>query len=93
MSENRLINGSLLFWVVFSAVSSAIFAKYSKGLCAYMYFSLSWLFVWLLFAQVWNYEKENRSDYLLTGGAALLGWAIGTFFIWKSRKYNQIFYL
>lgn len=79
-------------WLVFSIILSLILAKYSKGLCVYLFISFSWIFIWTLFSQAHEFDEKTKEEIAYCLFASFLGWGIGTFFIWKSRNIRNGFF-
>jgi len=92
MEEESNITAQIWFWVLFSAVSSAIFARYSRGLCAFLFLSFAWIYIWILFTQAWATMERDPNDIAFIAVGSLVGWTIGTFFVWKSRGWNKSFF-
>jgi len=90
---NFTVGKTLIFWLLFSLISSAILAKFSRSLCGYLFTTFSWYFIFLLFAQSWNelnIEKDPREIGLLIT-AGFIGWAIGTYIVWRNRGFSNLF--
>lgn len=92
-SNEFKLEGAFIFWLLFSLISSAVFAKYSRSLCAYLFTTMAWLFLWTMFAQAYNEMNLERNPHqtglLILAGA--IGWIIGTFLIWRNRKPSNFF--
>jgi hypothetical protein len=86
-AENEtMFTKQFIFLLVFSLVSAAVLAKFSRGLCAYLFTSLAWIFIWKLLIQSWNSEERSAHEVGMLAMAGLIGWAIGTFIIWRKRR-------
>lgn len=87
--ENEETNKSgkaFIFWLLFSLISAAVLAKFSRGFCAYAFTTLSWTFIWILLIQSWNQQERQPHEIGMLILAGAIGWFIGTFLIWKTRN-------
>ena len=85
------LTGQFVFWLVFSFVSALIFAKYSRNLCQYLFTTMAWTYIWILFTQSWNTMERDPKDIGMLVAAGILGWGIGTSLIWKNRDWRNTF--
>lgn len=83
-----------VFWIIFSFMFSLIFAKSGRGLYSFMFGAASWVFLWLLVAQVYEEHlgPQNYKHLAFFLLASLIGWFVGTFVIWKSKKLDVGFF-
>lgn len=79
------------FWLIFSLVFSLIFARYSRNCCEYLFSTIAWTFLWILFTQSWNTMERPPREIGMLVLAGLIGWGIGTFFVWKNRGWRNGF--
>lgn len=91
--ETGFFTRTVIFWLIVSLITSFVFARYSKGFCAYMFASLTWIFLWVLFTQAWQMQERKPEHIAASTAASILGWAIGTFIVWKKRGYRDAFYI
>jgi uncharacterized Tic20 family protein len=83
----------LIFWIIVSFIVSFIFAKYSKGLCNYLFFTIAWIYITILVTQVWEMGEKEPEEITYTTVASLAGWILGTFIVWKSRRLGTGFFM
>ena len=83
---------NLVYWLIFSFISAAIFAKFAKGACAFLFISFSWIFLWMLFTQSWSTMERHPREVGMIAVASLIGWFIGTFIFWRKRDWRNGFF-
>jgi hypothetical protein len=90
--ENDLDPTISIKWVVISFVVSLILCRFSGGnMCNYMFLSLSWIFLTIIISQsLQKFERHPKQIFSTTAGA-LLGWIIGTVWIWRKRPLTHLF--
>lgn len=80
-------------WLLFSLASAIVLSRFSRGgLCSYMFTSISWLFLWTLIAQTYEYGEENNRQTAVSVASSIVGWVIGTVLVWKIRNTQHIFF-
>ncbi len=85
------LRGELIIWMIVSVVLAIIFARNSGGLCEYMFLTLVYIYIIFLITTVWKRFEFSSTDYAMITAAAITGWLIGTFIVWKSHKRNKFF--
>lgn len=88
MNERR----TFIIWLIISIILAMIFARYSQGLCAYLFVSFAWLFIWTLATQSWSCGERVKEDVAFALFATVLGWVIGTFVVWRSVPFSRGFF-
>lgn len=83
----------LIFWIIVSLVTALLLAKYSKGLCNYLFIKISWIYVTILITQVWECGEKEPKTLAYTTVASIIGWTLGTFIVWKSRSLSTGFFI
>lgn len=91
-TDNIQPDPNIIFWLLFSTVSSMVFARYSKGMCTYLFLSFSWIYIWLIFTQSWSVMERSPHDIALIAAASLLGWLIGTLIVWRKKSWGACFF-
>lgn len=88
MNEKR----NFVIWLVISIILAMFLARYSKGLCVYLFISFSWLFIWTIATQSWTCGEKAKEDIALALFATVLGWVVGTFIVWRSVPFHRGFF-
>lgn len=92
VDRSDMINkdGRLVYWMIFSAVSSVVFAKWAKEIHVYLFLTIAWLFIWILFSQAWGMAEREPEDIAFVTGAATIGFIIGATIVWADDKRHYV---
>lgn len=91
-TDNIEPDGKFIYWLIFSLISALILSRFAKGMCAYLFTSLAWIYLWMLFTQSWSTMERRPQEVGLIAVASLIGWAIGTFLVWKKKDWRTGFF-
>ena len=79
----------IIFLIIVTIAVSIIFSKASLGLGIYILFWVVFVIFWEVLSQVYPSLYITMFDELILITVAVLGWIIGTQFVWKNKNCNR----